>query len=242
MSLYIYGVVGASGAFPDDLRGVGDPPGAVRRLPAGAVAAAVGPAPDRLRARRRDLQAHQEVLLALGEAGPVLPMRFGVVADDEESVRARLDAASDGHLAALDRIAGRVEMNVRATPVDQGLADIVRTDPQVRRLREEARRRPGYEVNVRLGEAVAAAVTRRAVRAAGDVLAALAGPDREVSHGPEQPGWVLNASFLVPSDGVAAFRAEVDRLAALHGDSAALQVTGPLPCYSFAMAPEPVAV
>jgi Gas vesicle synthesis protein GvpL/GvpF len=242
VGLYIYGVVRGTGPFPRDLRGVGDPPGDVRRLAAGTVAAAVGPAPPRLRARRRDLQAHQDVLLALGEAGPVLPMRFGVVADDEETVRTRLGAAGDAYPAALDRVAGRVEMNVRATPVDHGLDQIVRQDAQVRRLREEARRRPGYEVNVRLGEAVAAAVARRAARAAGEVMAELAASGHEVSHGPEQAGWVLNASFLVPVDGVAAFRAAVDRLAARHGGSAALQLTGPLPCYSFATAPEPVAV
>jgi len=242
VSVYVYGVVRASGAFPSDLRGVGDPPGAVRRLAAGPVAAAVGAAPTGLRARRRDLQAHQDVLLALGEACAVLPMRFGVVADDEETVRARLGDAADGYRAALDRVAGRVEMNVRATPVDHGLAEVVRQDGHLRRLREEARSRPGYEVSVRLGEAVAAAVTRRAARAAREVLAALAETGHEVSQGPEQAGWVLNASFLVPADGVAAFRAAVDRLAAQHGGGAALQVTGPLPCYSFAAAPEPVAV
>ena len=40
-----------------------------------------------LRAKRRDLMAHQEPAPDAGEDGPVLPMRFGMVAPDEATVR-----------------------------------------------------------------------------------------------------------------------------------------------------------
>lgn len=245
MSLYVYGVTRGSvppgSPLPTDLRGVGDPAAPVRMLAAGDLAAAVSAAPARLRARRRDLQAHQDVLTALGRGGPVLPMRFGVVTDGEEPVLARLAAERADYLAALDRVEGHVEMNVKAHAVEDDLAGIVRQDPRVRSLRQEARRRPGYEVNVRLGEAVAAAVQRRAAQAGAEVLTALTGLARETVRGAEPAGCALNASFLVAEGDVARFHAAAGALAVLHAGQVDLRVTGPLPCYSFAVAPAPVA-
>lgn len=237
MSLYIYGVTRGSAPLPARLHGLGDPAARVRSLAAGDVAAAVSAAPARLRAYRRNLQAHQDVLTALAGKGPVLPTRFGVVAPDEDTVLRQMAAGSAEYLAALDRVDGRVEMNVRANAVDDGLADIVRQDPRVRLLRHEARRRPGYEANIRLGEAVAAAVGRRAARAGTEVLAALTGLTREIQRGTEPEGCALNASFLVATGDVARFRALVERLAAQHADKVVLQLTGPLPCYSFVAVP-----
>jgi hypothetical protein len=164
-------------------------------------------------------------------------MRFGVVSSDEDAVLRQMELGSAGYLAALDRVDGHVEMNVKANAVDDGLADIVRQDPRVRLLRHEARRRPGYEVNIRLGEAVAGAVGRRAAHAGTEVLAALTGLARESQRGTEPVGCALNASFLVATGDVARFRAVVERLAARHAGQVALQVTGPLPCYSFAAVP-----
>ncbi|MBM9507875.1 GvpL/GvpF family gas vesicle protein [Actinacidiphila acididurans] len=241
MSLYVYGVTRGSVPPPTGLRGVGAPAAQVRTLAADDLAVAVSAAPARLRAYRRDLQAHQDVLTALARSGPVLPMRFGVVTDGEEPVLARLTAGRADYLAALDRIEGHVEMNVKAHAVEDGLADIVRQDPRVRSLRQEARRRPGYAANIRLGEAVAAAVGRRAAQAGVEVLTALTGLATETVRGTEPAGCALNASFLVAEGDVARFHAAVAALAVLHTGQVTLQVTGPLPCYSFAVAPAPAA-
>lgn len=237
VSLYIYGVSGARVRLPAGLSGIGKPPAAPRTVVAGDVAAVVSAAPERLRAYRRDLQAHQDVLMAVAALGPVLPMRFGVVLPDEEAVRARMESRHAAYLAALDRVAGRVEMNVKAIAAEHALAEIVHQDPQVQLLRHQARRRPGYEVNLRLGEAIASAVGRRATQAAAEVSAALAALADEVRPGPDVSGCVLNMSFLVQADRLERFREETNRLAARHSVHALLQLTGPLPCYSFADAP-----
>jgi hypothetical protein len=240
VDLYVYGVAGARFRVPAGLTGVGKPPAAVSLVTAGEVTAAVSAAPARLRACRRDLQAHQDVLMALAEHGPVLPMRFGMALPDEQAVRARLEAGERDYLAALDRVAGRVEMNLKATATDDALAELVRQDPQVRQLRDQARRRPGYETSLRLGEAIAAAIGRRAAQAASEASAALAVLADDVRPGPEVTGCVLNQSFLIRADAVEQFRAETGRLAARLTGRAVLQLTGPLPCYSFAAAPVPV--
>lgn len=86
----------------------------MEKIEEGRVAAVVSQAPPKLRARRRDLLAHQELLLALSEHGPVLPMRFGMVAPDETVIRRQLADDEERHLAALESLAGRVEINVKA--------------------------------------------------------------------------------------------------------------------------------
>ncbi|MET9533823.1 MULTISPECIES: GvpL/GvpF family gas vesicle protein [unclassified Streptomyces] len=231
--MYVYGIVGGSHPLPPGARGVGEPPAAVRLLPAGDLAVVVSEAPPGLRARRRDLMAHQGLLMELAEAGPVLPMRFGMVAPDESTVLSDVAARHSRHAATLERLDARVEMNVKVMPVQDNLAALIREDPVVRRIREETRRRPGYEANIRLGEAVSAGLRRRAAAAAALLPDQCAEIADEMRPGPEVEGCVLNASFLVPRRHEADFRAVVERCAAAHPDRLELRLTGPLPCYSF---------
>ncbi|MET4921039.1 GvpL/GvpF family gas vesicle protein [Streptomyces sp. PSRA5] len=237
--IYVYGIVGHSHPLPSGAEGVGEPPAPVRLLPTEDLAVVVSAAYPGLRARRRDLMAHQGLLMALAEAGPVLPMRFGMVAPDEATVLAGVAARRIEHAAVLERLDSRVEMNIKITPVQDNLAALIREDPVVRGIREETRRHPGYEANIRLGEAVAAGLRRRASAAAAGLPAEFAGIADDMCPGPDVEGCVLNASFLVPRRAEGRFRGVAERFAAAHPDRLELRVTGPLPCYSF-VAPEPV--
>src|SRR5215208_3196569 len=82
--LYVYGIVeaGTEGSLPDT--GVGDPPGRVRVVRDGALAAVVSPLPEGPGpGRREDLEAHQRVLSEVVQRTTIVPMRFGVVMDGE---------------------------------------------------------------------------------------------------------------------------------------------------------------
>lgn len=231
--LYVYGITRSGHPLPGRQSGVGGSGAPVRLLPTGRLAAVVSDAPAGLRARRRDLTAHQGLLLALAETGPVLPMRFGMVAPDEASVLRQLASEERIHLAALELLDGCLEMNLKAFPVEHSLAALIREDPQVRRLREQARRHPGYEADLRLGEAVAAGLTRRAAEAATRILDELRAVAGTWTRGPEVTGCVLNASFLVPRSETGRFHDVVNRGTAALRDRVELRITGPLPCYSF---------
>ncbi|WP_328540278.1 GvpL/GvpF family gas vesicle protein [Streptomyces sp. NBC_00344] len=231
--VYVYAFVRAGHPLPADVRGVGDTKAPVRLLPCGELAAVIGPVPETLRARRRDLMAHQRLLSDLVPGGPVLPMRFGAIAPGETAVLDGAKARSAEYLAALESVEGRLEMNLKVMPAEDSLSDLVREDPRVRQLREEVRSRPGYEVNVRLGEAVVAGMRRRAAHAAEQISAALAAVAAESQEGPDVEGCVRNVSFLVARGDLSRFNSCVDRLSAEYRQKAALRVTGPLPCYSF---------
>ncbi|MFJ8637097.1 GvpL/GvpF family gas vesicle protein [Streptomyces sp. NPDC093568] len=231
--VYVYAIVPADAVLPADAGGVGGPAAPLRTISEGRVAAVVSDAPQKLRARRRDLLAHQELLQRLADDGPVLPMRFGMVAPDEETVYRQLADAGGGHTAALERISGGVEANVKAFPAQDALAALVAQDGKVRRLRDEARRRPSYEASLRLGEAVASALAARAAEAGRRILRELTPLARETAAGPDVEGCVLNVSFLVDRAAHEGFRATAQRFADGHREHVELRLVSPLPCYSF---------
>ncbi|WP_299531603.1 GvpL/GvpF family gas vesicle protein [uncultured Streptomyces sp.] len=231
--VYVYGIVGRGTAVPEGMACVGGAGSPARTVGAGKVRAVVSDAPASLRARRRDLLAHQELLMRLAENGPVLPMRFGMVATDERAVSERLAADERACLTTLKELADRVEVNVKAFPAQDSLASLLADDARIRRLREEVRRRPGYEASVRLGEAVATALARRATEAGRDIARELAGLARSTVPGPEVHGCVLNASFLVDRDVLPEFLDTARRHAGARGEHVDLRIAGPLPCYSF---------
>ncbi|MFE0475817.1 GvpL/GvpF family gas vesicle protein [Streptomyces sp. NPDC058947] len=90
----------------------------MRLLTEAGLCAAVPDAPASVRARRRDLMAHQAVLGESAAQGPVLPVRFAVLTPEAEALRTRL-RYDHAHLTAqLDGVRDCVEMNgpVRARP------------------------------------------------------------------------------------------------------------------------------
>src|SRR5204863_2932 len=65
---------------------------------------------------------HERVVAAVMARGAVLPLRFGTAMTDERSLVALLSERHDDFVAALERVRGRVELGVRATP-DRDAAD-----------------------------------------------------------------------------------------------------------------------
>ncbi|WP_340374787.1 GvpL/GvpF family gas vesicle protein [Streptomyces sp. SS7] len=236
MSTYVYGIAARSHpAPPEGLTGVGDPPRPLRVLTEGELAAVVSDAPEELRPKRRELLAHQNVLSEVGAAGCVLPMRFGSVAPDDETVTGVLAERAEHYRERLEALDGKVEYNVKAAHVEEVVLHQVMADSTELRTLAEANRQAGggtYEQRLRLGEVVAAAVRAREAEDAADVQQALRPLAAATSTGPESTGWLANVSFLVERDAAADFleAAEKLRKASPHLD---LRVNGPLPPYSF---------
>ncbi|MBZ6080924.1 GvpL/GvpF family gas vesicle protein [Streptomyces olivaceus] len=229
-ALYVYGIT-PSGVRTPRSPGVDGAP--VRLLTGAGLCAAVSDAPARLRPRRRDLLAHQAVLEELGEQGPLLPMRFAVLSPRADTLLTQLDADAEHLTRQLEDVRGCVELNVKGTVVPGHFAELVRRDEGLRALALRTRRRPDYEANVRLGEALALGVRREARRAARGVLDHLTPLAVRTVPGTTDDEQVLSASFLLRAADERRFREAVDARARACGDRLALSVTGPLPCYSF---------
>jgi hypothetical protein len=236
VSTYVYGITAASHpALPEGMGGVGDPPRGIRVLKAGELAAVVSDAPEGLRPKRKDLLAHQNVLSEVGAAGCVLPMRFGSVAPDDDTVTGVLGERAEHYKERLRELDGKVEYNVKGSHVEEAvLHRVMAENPELRSLAEANRASGGgsYDDKIRLGELVAAAVQAREAEDAGEVVRALQPLAAAVSEGPQSTGWLVNASFLVARDEAEQFLAAVEQ-ARKDLPHLELRVNGPLPPYSF---------
>lgn len=230
---YVYGIVDADHPCRfGEIGGVGDPATTLRRLDAGRVAAVVSEAPCELRAKRRDVLAHQRVLDEISRQGTVLPMRFGVIAQDELSLREELVEDADTHLAMLADLQDRSEINIKVfSDEDELIREVAISDPTVRGLRE--RQGTSMEDRIQLGEAVSAAIQARNDAIARQLVQALEPLATRTVEGPAVKGAAVNTSFLVDRDRTAAFVDTVDRLDDGLGPDIRIQRTGPLPPYSF---------
>jgi len=236
VSTYVYGITARSHpALPEGMSGVGEPPLPVRVLAAGELAAVVSDAPEGLRPKRRDLLAHQNVLAETGAAGCILPMRFGSVAPDDDSVTQVLGERAQHYQERLRELDGKVEYNVKATHVEEAvLHRVMAENAEVRSLAEANRTSGGgsYDDKIRLGEMVAAAVKAKEAEDAAEVRGALETAGAALSVGPESTGWLVNLSFLVARDTAEEFLAAVEQVRTSH-PHLDVRINGPLPPYSF---------
>ena len=157
--VYVYGVVRDDASAP----GVAGVAGAVvEPIEFEGLAALTSPVADaNVRARRRDLMAHSDVLTKAVEQGPVLPLQFGIVFRDADAVVSEFLQPRKKELEQLLReLDGKVELRVKGFYVEEAiLAEIIGENRRIARLREATRTQPdgaAYGARIELGELVAA--------------------------------------------------------------------------------------
>ncbi|WP_432192175.1 GvpL/GvpF family gas vesicle protein [Streptomyces sp. bgisy027] len=236
MNTYVYGITASSHpALPKDMGGIGEPARPVRVLRQGELAALVSDAPDGLRPKRRELLAHSNVIAEAGAAGCVLPMRFGSVAPDDDTVSSVLAERCEHYKERLTALDGKVEYNVKASHAEEAvLHRVLAENPEIRAMTEANRQSGGgtYDQRLHLGEMVVAAVKAQEAEDATDVQHTLEPAADAVSVGPDSSGWLANVSFLVDREGAENFLTAVEQLRSGH-PHLELRVNGPLPPYSF---------
>ncbi|MET9378602.1 GvpL/GvpF family gas vesicle protein [Streptomyces sp. NPDC002992] len=235
MSTYVYGITRADQRLPEGAEGIGEPPMPVRTVRSGDLVALVSDAPTELKPKRRDLLAHQRVVIGAATEGPVLPLRFGGVSPDDDTVASILEEHHDRYLGCLETLEGKDEFNVKASHQEEAvLSAVLSADPDLL-ARYSANRAAGggdQAEKLAFGEAVARAVAEREKVDAARVEQTLAPYAAGTRQGPEGTGWLANLSFLVERERREEFLEAVRRLHEEH-EHLQVQVTGPLPAYSF---------
>ncbi len=236
--IYVYGVV--STRPPITLPGDGVANAATRMVECNGLSAVVSSVPgERLRVRRRDLDAHLHALEQLFDQTTVLPCRFGTVLPSEEDVRRHLlEARRDELNALLKRLAGRAQMNVKAEYDEpEVLREVVASDARVARLRERAKALgdAAYYENIRLGELITEGVSARRGNDAQRIYARLAPLATEIVGDEDEASAlrVMKASFLVERKQLNRFDAELEALAKEDAPVIRYEAVGPLPPTAF---------
>jgi hypothetical protein len=230
MALYIYGYVRSADAREQD--------GGVTVLREGEVSALVNELGEEVVApRRANLLAHAAVLERALEHGPVLPLKFGMVSEEEvvrEDLRRRATELAE-QLAAFEN---RIEMGVSALyREEEVLREVIAENPAVAEARRALEGRPEAATHfqrIHLGELVANAIEAKRAEDGHDILREL-GPHAVAcsTDPPMHERMVVNAAFLVERDKVAAFDAAVEQVSRLRAQRMQFKLLGPRPPHSF---------
>lgn len=241
---YIYGILPGDVELIPEARGVGDPPGQIRLVRHGDIAALVSDVhPGRPLGRPRDLLAHEQLLDDTAAEVPVLPLRFGAVMESPEAiVRELLTPRHDEFRAALAEFEGRTEYVVKGRYDEQTvLREVLAEQPEAARLREEIRDRPEeatWDARIRLGEIVNQSIEAKRdadTRSLVEGLAphAVAIVIREPTH--EQD--TAHLAVLVANDRQGDFERVLEEFAARWAGRVRLRLLGPLAPYDFVTTP-----
>jgi len=236
---YVYGVVAAAdGRVPADLVGVDQAP--VHTVDHDGIAAVVAVIDlERPPGRRADLVAHSAVLDALASTGAVVPVQFGSLMSDAESVVEDLLAPQVDHFAdLLEQLQGRSQYNLRATYHEQVvLAEVVAADPEIAELSRRTRELPeeaAYADRVRLGELVARAVDAKRVYDAEVLLeSVLSHTDAYSTREGAGMVHVLDVALLVEQTRREELEEHLEGLAEAVHERIRLRLVGPVAPYDF---------
>jgi hypothetical protein len=237
-ALYIYGVVPAKGAADLKIAGIEDRP--VEAIAHGEVAALTSAvAEDFVEAGRQDLLTHSRVLEEVMQRSAVLPMRFGVVMPDEQTIKDRLlDPYAEELEAQLRELEGKVEVSIRGiydepTILREALAE----NRELAKLRDSIQGKPEeatYYERIRLGEMVAQTLEEKRAVAGPEVIDRLAAHAVDVRVGdPIHERMAVNGSFLVERKRLPEFDQAVEEIGAEQAGRIRIKYTGPLPPHSF---------
>jgi hypothetical protein len=235
--VYVYGIGSADLVLPEGMTGLGGVP--VRLCPIGRLAAVVSDTDmEVVRAERRHLSAHQTVLTRVIAGADLLPMAFGMISDNEETLRSLLAE----HIALLSRqlayVAGRVEMAVRLRWQEEDTFKVfVERFPELRKRRDACfggQREPGQMELLELGRTFESLLKRERddrTQLALDILGQVAVEVKVVDPNNERLLFDLNC--LVAREHEAHFEAAVETLAGKLGDEFVLELRGPFPPFNF---------
>jgi gas vesicle protein GvpL/GvpF len=170
------------------------------------------------------LLGYERVISNLHAAGPVIPLRYGCLVEDEAAAARLLEEGRVGYEALLERLENRVEMGLRVlwdTPADSPPVPTPAT-PGAAYL-AAARRRRGVEAELTPAErewAVGMCAGLSDLYSEQRQEARFAGAGRLVS-----------LYFLVPRPSVRRFRGRLRRIVSCQGRG--FLVSGPWPPYNF---------
>ena len=246
--VYVYGIVPADTEVESGTSGVGDPPGEVRLVRHGDLAALVSDVhADKPLGRPQDLVTHEELLDSAVQGVAVLPLRFGaVVTDDKAVANELLDEHHDEFADALEQLEGRVEYVVKGRYDERAvLGKVLSENQEAGALREQLK---GKDENatrderIRLGEIVNESVSayrERDTQALGDALEGHV--EASVVREPTHELDAVHTAFLVETDKAPDLERALGKLGRDWEGRVQLQLIGPLAAYDFVGAPQPTA-
>jgi Gas vesicle synthesis protein GvpL/GvpF len=244
--VYVYGILPGDVELTSDMTGVGDPPGQVRVVRSGDLAALIsevdmsGPL-----GSPEDLAAHKEILDASAADAPVLPMRFGAVVASEDAVTQELlDEHHDEFARALADLDGKAQYVIKGRYVGNViLPEVLSENRRAARLRDEIRGTDSdatREARIQLGEIINDAVALKREKDTRTLGKAMADHcEASLVRDPTHELDAVHVAFLVRVDQEKEIERAVKDLGEQWDGRVELRLLGPMAAYDFIAASEP---
>jgi hypothetical protein len=201
----------------------------------GQVAEVVSSFPmQKVRPERRRLAAHNDVLKQLMRTHTVLPMVFGLIADNSSAMRRILERNRRFFLAQLDRFRDTVEMDVRVTwDVPNILEHLIGIHPDLKAFRDHVFRgvqEPSNDQKIELGRQFDRALTKDRHDQTQAITKSLAPYYTEIAtNKPRHEREIANLAFLVDRGRIKEFETAVVNIAKQYDNHHAFDLNGPWP-------------
>jgi len=243
-AIYVYGIVPADVQVEDDAHGIADAP--VKVIREGDIAALVSPLKaDHAIGKPEDLRAHAELLDGTASVAPVLPLRFGAVMTDAQSVAEELlREHHDDFAKELNALEGHAEYLIKGRYDEKRfLSDLLDENDQARALRDDIKSKSedaGRNSRIALGELIASAVESKRQADTQTVVGQLDDVATQVNVREPTHEWdAVHVALLAEVEREGDVQAVVDRLNEKGKGRVKIRLLGPLAPYDFVVAPTP---
>jgi hypothetical protein len=189
-----------------------------------------------IRPERRHIAAHHQVLRHLLERGAILPMAFGIIADNPAAVRRMLKAYHRSFADQLFQLAGKVEMGLRVTLDTPNVFEYyVHRFVELQALRDRMLQGGGSrEDKIELGRQFEQMLDEAREEAFEKIEEILATVCFAIERNPvKEEQEIANLACLVARDRLSDFEGAIDEVARRFDDDHVFRYSGPWPPHNF---------
>lgn len=190
---------------------------------------------------RENCLAHQKVLEKVMEEHTILPVRYGVIAENLDHISEKLLKEHYEMLTdQLDRIKGKTELGLKViwNEMQAIYQELVSENEELRKFGDAIRETATQDQRMRLGKMVEAALQAKKESEQKMILT----PLKELASNSKDNflmgEWmVINSVFLVDKNKMAEFDRKVNQMAEKHAVRTKFKYFGPVPPYNFVNVP-----
>lgn len=235
---YVYAFVRDSAVdaiLEKNLTGINDCP--LSSETQGGIAAIVSEiAPEKIRPRRQLLAAHQNIVTTISSGWDMLPVSFGLIADDTEDLQQILAANAEVLSTQLDRVGGQVEMNlVISWNTENVFQYFVEKQPQLLSARDAiAAGTASRDDMIEIGRLFEQLLAAEREQHGATVLEIIAPVCKETElQDPRSEKELVRLNCLISREGEEQFTQAIHKAAEAYNEDYAFNFSGPWPPYSF---------
>jgi len=189
---------------------------------------------------RENTLTHQKVIEEVMKEYDVLPISFGTVAESEKNIKEKiLKLKAKELLNALEKIKGKVELNLKAVWLDMSnvFREVLKENKEIQMAKKEASTISGIgktNLAMEVGKMVAGALEEKKEREAREILEPLKKIAEDFKENKAQLDQVIfNAAFLVSKGKEKEFDEEVSKFGEKYDGRIKFLYVGPLPPFNF---------